>query len=161
MKFLPFLKSAKSLALVAATIATSIAASNVTSTLAQTAPTTVDLVKNAAQNIQNLTQSGSSIAPQATSISLLNLGAYVIRYDVTYDLDGSRKNVGSGNMPVGKKVVLTIPPRATNIVAVGKVYTGLFAQTLNLTGRGIIPSRLNCLTTSGTLQRVDTSPICK
>jgi hypothetical protein len=85
--------------------------------------------------------------PPASSISLLNLGAYIIRYKVTYNMvDGTNKNFDSGNITVGKKVVLTIPPKSTNIKVTAKVL-GLPALSRDL---GNSHSN-HCFTSSGTL----------
>lgn len=116
MEFLPSFKSAKSLALVAATIATAIAASNMTSTLAQTTPAALDLVKNAPQKIaQNSTQPGS--------ISFSNSGPNLLtRFYVKYTVDGKSSTFESDSIIAPGKVRFAIPPQATNVVAIGKYF---------------------------------------
>jgi hypothetical protein len=62
------------------------------------------------------------------SISLLNRGAYVARYKLSYNLNANTKTVDSGDITVGKKIAFTIPPGANNIQIVGELYTGIFNQ---------------------------------
>jgi hypothetical protein len=97
----------------------------------------------------------------ASSISVLNLGAYVIRYNVTYDMNGSSQNFDSGDITVGKKVVLSIPPQATKIEIKTRYYTGFFAQTAQLFSRSFGNSHSNrCFTTSGDLFKMKVDDIC-
>jgi hypothetical protein len=62
------------------------------------------------------------------SISLLNRGAYVARYKLSYNLNANTKTIDSGDVTVGKKIAFTIPPDANNIQIVGELYTGIFNQ---------------------------------
>jgi hypothetical protein len=86
------------------------------------------------------------------SISLLNRGAYVARYKLSYKLKGTTNNFDSGDITIGKKVAFTIPATASNIQILGELYTGIFNQKkIFFTERY---DRLNSpiyLTTSGTV----------
>jgi hypothetical protein len=100
--------------------------------------------------------------PQASSIAVQNLGLYVIRYEVTYNIGSTRQKFDSQDMVVGKKVVVNIPPQATNIKITARYYTGLFAQTAAFFSRDFGNSHSNqCFTTSGNLFKMKVEPFCK
>lgn len=145
MKFLPSLKSAKSLALVAVTIATSIAASNMTSTLAQTTPTAVDLVKNAPQKIaQNSTQPST----RPGSIAFTGNANLFTGFQVKYTLGGKSETFQREPSLTPQTVVFDIPPQATNVVAIPQYQRGIGStkQIINISEQPVNPNSKVCLT---------------
>jgi hypothetical protein len=112
MKLLPSFKSAKAICLAAVTIATAIAAANVTSTLAQTTPT------------PDLNSKHGDTRPG--SISFSNSGPNLItKFYVKYTVAGKSFTFESENLLAPGKVRFSISPKATDIVAIGKYFTGL------------------------------------
>jgi hypothetical protein len=149
MKFRPSLKSAKSLALAAVTIATAIAASNVTSTLAQTTSTPVDLVKNAPQKIA---QDSTRPTTRPGSIVFTNNNSnLMVGFQVKYMLDGKPqtyqyKNSEGRDFSFGPQTaIFNIPPQATNVVVVSQRWRFVVpAETIS--EQSVNPSSKTCFT---------------
>jgi hypothetical protein len=100
----------------------------------------------------NVTLETRGAAPiQSGSISFINRGGYVARYNLTYNLAGTIRNFDTGDIPIAQKKVFSIPAQATNIKASGILFTGLFTQTKPIFSRNISNPQSNvCFTTFGT-----------
>jgi hypothetical protein len=99
--------------------------------------------------------------PQSTSISLNNRGAYVVRYNLAYTIDGSTQKFDTGDITVGKKIVYPIPARATSISVLGEYYTGVFSQKKPLIKKIFNNPHSNlCFTSVGTVFKPEVNGNC-
>ena len=103
--------------------------------------TTTEYTKEVCQNIPNM------------SIQLIHSGAYVAKYEITYNNAGKEVKVETGNQTAGWKQTFYFPGDATNVRLGGWAMTGLvWAPWGEIYNKILTPEELKnkCITNTGT-----------
>jgi hypothetical protein len=69
-----------------------------------------------------LTANIASANSNAVTVSAFNQGGYMVTFEVSYTVDGTRKTVNSGGLAVGQKIYFQLPAnsRSVRMMAVGR-----------------------------------------
>jgi cytolysin (calcineurin-like family phosphatase) len=68
----------------------------------------------------------SALASSAPRVTVFNQGGYVADYQITYSINGRRKDFALSGLVVGSKRTVTLPLGSQNITVRGQMQTGLF-----------------------------------
>jgi cytolysin (calcineurin-like family phosphatase) len=68
----------------------------------------------------------SALAASAPRVTVFNQGGYVADYQVSYSINGRRKDFPVLGLVVGSKRTVTLPLGSQNITVRGQMQTGLF-----------------------------------
>ncbi|MBN8564769.1 MAG: hypothetical protein J0L70_29995 [Leptolyngbya sp. UWPOB_LEPTO1] len=101
----------------------------------------------------------SAIAASAPRVTVFNQGGYVADYQITYSINGQRKDFKVPGLVVGSKRTVTLPLGSQNITVRGQMQTGLFWEPR----REIFNQPANngsCFKTFGTIFRGEWSRDC-
>jgi hypothetical protein len=95
-----------------------------------------------------------------SSISIVNKGAYVARYSISYQVNGGLKQ-DAFDVSFGKKAVFNLPSQASKIAIVGEYYTGLFKQKKEFFRKQMTYSDGSiCYTTTGNISNPKVNDGC-
>ncbi|MGI0494568.1 hypothetical protein ACN4EG_22515 [Alkalinema pantanalense CENA528] len=102
----------------------------------------------------------SASASTAPKVTVFNQGGYVANYQVSYTINGRRKDFKLMNLIIGSKRTVLLPAGSTAITVRGQMQTGLFWEPI----REIFNQPAqdgSCFKTYGTIFRGEWSRDCR
>jgi hypothetical protein len=97
------------------------------------------------------------------TITVINRGAYVAKYNMSYRVDlRSSPTQSSGNITAGNRFTFSIPANASDVELKGILFTGLFDATKPIFTKPNLPNTHNniCFTTTGTTFKPSVNNSC-